>query len=67
MWGFESLRNHDIHGCGEMVSYRSPKPLLGVRLSPSVPNAEVAQLVRASVSYAEGQRFDPAPRYKNII
>ena len=41
----------------------------GYRNSPSVPNAEVAQLVRASVSYAEGQRFDPAPRYKkyNLI
>ena len=32
----------------------------------STRNGEVAQLVRASVSYAEGQRFDSAPRYKKI-
>ena len=35
-WGFESLRNHNTHASSEMVSWQSPKLLLGVRIPPGV-------------------------------
>ena len=33
---FESDSDLIIRGCGAMVAYGSPKPLMGVRISPSV-------------------------------
>jgi len=53
----------------QLVEHWSPKPGVVGSNPARRANGEVAQLVRASVSYAEGQRFDPAPRYKkyNLI